>query len=249
MAAPAPSLLSQESWHTGPPFCLSGTSLPPPPPPHAPRPTRRSVRLSPDNTHVLSCGADARIVLWQWREQDPVRVYSGHYTGVTCCDMSPTGNRIVSGDGQGMIMWVRCASAEAGRPPDQGVAGPYKLPCAVRLVGWGCRPYAPTSYWPWPSSPHLLRYSYALTTLHALAPALSGAQRGGQGHGRHRAGAAAGAPRQRAVAVSQRRWLHAGICGRRPQGSHGRIRRKAAAAAAAVIAEGKGRGAHTAQRR
>eukprot|EP00798_Chlamydomonas_sp_ICE-L_P028268 gene28270-31373_t len=54
----------------------------------------RCVRLSSDNSEVLSCGADAKVILWDWRNRMATRIYSGHFI---------SGNRVVSGDNHGMI--------------------------------------------------------------------------------------------------------------------------------------------------
>lgn len=63
----------------------------------------RCVRLSADNSEVLSCGADAKVVLWDWRARQATRIYSGHFISIGCCDMSSQGNRVVSGDNHGMV--------------------------------------------------------------------------------------------------------------------------------------------------
>jgi WD40 repeat protein len=68
--------------------------------------THRCVRLSHDGQHILSCGADAKVILWEWRDHKPLRIYSGHFISVSCCDMALHGTRIVSGDNHGMMWWV-----------------------------------------------------------------------------------------------------------------------------------------------
>ncbi|GFR45654.1 hypothetical protein Agub_g7065 [Astrephomene gubernaculifera] len=73
----------------------------------------RCVRLSADNKEVLSCGADSKVILWEWRKRSPTRIYSGHFISIGCCDMSTQGNRVVSGDNHGMIcVWEK----DSGNP-------------------------------------------------------------------------------------------------------------------------------------
>ncbi|KAG2498331.1 hypothetical protein HYH03_003591 [Edaphochlamys debaryana] len=68
----------------------------------------RCVKLSADNKEVLSCGADSKVVLWDWRKRSPTRVFSGHFVSIGCCDLSTVGNRVVSGDNHGMIcVWEK----------------------------------------------------------------------------------------------------------------------------------------------
>ncbi|KXZ51579.1 hypothetical protein GPECTOR_12g542 [Gonium pectorale] len=68
----------------------------------------RCVKLSADNKEVLSCGADSKVVLWDWRKRSPLRIYSGHFISIGCCDISSQGNRVVSGDNHGMIcVWEK----------------------------------------------------------------------------------------------------------------------------------------------
>jgi len=63
----------------------------------------RCVRMSHDGQQILSCGADAKVVLWDWRNHKPLRIYSGHFISVSCCDMALQGTRLVSGDSHGMM--------------------------------------------------------------------------------------------------------------------------------------------------
>ncbi|GIL71256.1 hypothetical protein Vretifemale_1855, partial [Volvox reticuliferus] len=73
----------------------------------------RCVKLSADNKEVLSCGADSKVVLWDWRKRSPLRIYSGHFISIGCCDISTQGNRVVSGDNHGMIcVWEK----DSGNP-------------------------------------------------------------------------------------------------------------------------------------
>ncbi|PNH06420.1 WD repeat domain-containing protein [Tetrabaena socialis] len=68
----------------------------------------RCVKLSADNREVLSCGADSKVVLWDWRKRAPLRIYSGHFISIGCCDISQNGLRVVSGDNHGMIcVWEK----------------------------------------------------------------------------------------------------------------------------------------------
>ncbi|PNW77392.1 hypothetical protein CHLRE_10g434600v5 [Chlamydomonas reinhardtii] len=68
----------------------------------------RCVKLSADNREVLSSGADSKVVLWDWRKRAPLRIYSGHFVSIGCCDISAQGNRVVSGDNHGMIcVWEK----------------------------------------------------------------------------------------------------------------------------------------------
>ena len=48
----------------------------------------RCVRLSHDNTEILSCGADSRVVLWDWKSRTPIRIYTGHFISIGCCDLA-----------------------------------------------------------------------------------------------------------------------------------------------------------------
>lgn len=48
----------------------------------------RCVRLSHDNSQVLSCGADAKVILWDWRARNAVRIYSGHFISIGACDIA-----------------------------------------------------------------------------------------------------------------------------------------------------------------
>lgn len=68
----------------------------------------RCVRLGNHNTEILSSGADAKCIIWDWRRRTPTRIYSGHFISVGCCDMLESGNRVVSGDNHGMIsIWEK----------------------------------------------------------------------------------------------------------------------------------------------
>ena len=48
----------------------------------------RCVRLSHDNKEVLSSGADAKVIVWDWRAKTPTRIFSGHFISVGCCDIA-----------------------------------------------------------------------------------------------------------------------------------------------------------------
>jgi len=63
------------------------------------------VRLSKDGKALLSCGSDAKVTLWDWRDQEATRHYLGHVASVECCDMSTLsiGARVASGDSSGML--------------------------------------------------------------------------------------------------------------------------------------------------
>ena len=68
----------------------------------------RCVRLSSNNTEVLTSGADGKVILWDLKSKTATRIYSGHFTSVGCCDMALEGNRVVSGDNHGMIsIWEK----------------------------------------------------------------------------------------------------------------------------------------------
>mmetsp|Transcript_14469 Transcript_14469/g.31389 ORF Transcript_14469/g.31389 Transcript_14469/m.31389 type:complete len:1906 (-) Transcript_14469:1211-6928(-) len=68
----------------------------------------RCVKLSHDNNEILSCGADAKVILWDWRKRAATRIYSGHFISIGCCDMAYQGTRVVSGDNHGMIsVWEK----------------------------------------------------------------------------------------------------------------------------------------------
>lgn len=57
----------------------------------------RCVRLSADNSEILSCGSDSKVILWDWRTRTPTRIYSGHFISIGCCDLAEQGDRVVSG--------------------------------------------------------------------------------------------------------------------------------------------------------
>ncbi|MEW5316534.1 MAG: hypothetical protein WDW38_007902 [Sanguina aurantia] len=66
------------------------------------------VRLSADNSEILSCGSDSKVILWDWRTRTPTRIYSGHFISIGCCDLAEQGDRVVSGDNHGMIcVWEK----------------------------------------------------------------------------------------------------------------------------------------------
>ncbi|KAG1680624.1 hypothetical protein FOA52_015073 [Chlamydomonas sp. UWO 241] len=68
----------------------------------------RCVKLSKSNDEILSSGADAKVIVWDWRARTPTRIYSGHFISVGCCDLAETGGRVVSGDNHGMIsIWEK----------------------------------------------------------------------------------------------------------------------------------------------
>lgn len=48
----------------------------------------RCVRMSSDGKEILSCGADAKVVLWDWKKRSAMRIYSGHFISVGCCDIA-----------------------------------------------------------------------------------------------------------------------------------------------------------------
>lgn len=37
---------------------------------------------------MLSCGADAKVILWDWRSRTAVRIYSGHFISIGACDIA-----------------------------------------------------------------------------------------------------------------------------------------------------------------
>ncbi len=63
----------------------------------------RCVRFNHDNTQVLSCGADAKVILWDWRARHQLRIFSGHFISIGSCDISYNDTRVASGDNHGMI--------------------------------------------------------------------------------------------------------------------------------------------------
>eukprot|EP00955_Chlamydomonas_euryale_P073278 361688-Chlamydomonas_euryale.AAC.2 len=72
----------------------------------------RCVKFTKDNNEVLSAGADAKVIMWDWRKRTPTRIYSGHFISVGCCDLADNGNRVASGDNHGMIsVWERDTGA------------------------------------------------------------------------------------------------------------------------------------------
>ena len=53
---------------------------------------------------TLSLLASLQVILWDWRRRAPLKIYSGHFISIGCCDMSGGENsRVVSGDNHGMI--------------------------------------------------------------------------------------------------------------------------------------------------
>ncbi len=68
----------------------------------------RCARLNHDNTQILSCGADAKLILWDWRQRQAIRIFSGHFISIGSCDISFNDQRVVSGDNHGMIsVWEK----------------------------------------------------------------------------------------------------------------------------------------------
>lgn len=48
----------------------------------------RCVRFNFDNSQVLSSGADAKVILWDWRSRTAARIFSGHFISVGACDIA-----------------------------------------------------------------------------------------------------------------------------------------------------------------
>ena len=59
------------------------------------------------NIHLLcthtSILPHCQVIVWDWRNKIPTRIFSGHFISVGCCDMSDEGGRVVSGDNHGMV--------------------------------------------------------------------------------------------------------------------------------------------------
>lgn len=86
----------------------------------------RCVKFSADNKEVLSCGADSKVVLWDWRKRSPLRIYSGHFISIGCCDISSNVRR-------GFLCPASC------QPPDRRHAyrwRGFRLVCTNTGMAW-----------------------------------------------------------------------------------------------------------------
>lgn len=56
-----------------------------------------AITFSSDSRYMFSCCASGEIIVWDLKTQKRIKALSGHTLGVTCVDISPDSNKLVSG--------------------------------------------------------------------------------------------------------------------------------------------------------